>query len=157
MIQIQKATSEHLDEIVSLWLKLMSLHKGFDEEFFADTDNSGEEYKMNLDWNLRDTSSILFIATKDNKIIGYVTADISWFRYSSYNSNNYCTIGDIMIDENFRHLGIGKSFIAEIKKWAKSESTNKIVLNVFSKNTKALSFFKKQGFEDNFNNLILEF
>lgn len=157
MIQIQKATTEHLDEIVSLWLKLMNLHKGFDEEFFADTDDSGEEYKMNLDWNLRDTSSILFIATKDNKIIGYVTADISWFRYSSYNSNNYCTIGDIMIDENFRHLGIGKSFIAEIKKWAKSESTNKIILNVFSKNTKALSFFKKQGFEDNFNNLILEF
>ena len=157
MIQIQKATTEHLDEIVSLWLKLMNLHKGFDEDFFADTDNSGEEYKMNLDWNLRDTSSILFIATKDNKIIGYVTADISWFRYSSYNSNNYCTLGDIMIDENFRHLGIGKLFIAEIKKWAKSESTNKIVLNVFSKNTKALSFFKKQGFEDNFNNLILEF
>ena len=157
MIQIQKATTEHLDEIVSLWLKLMNLHKGFDEDFFADTDNSGAEYKINLDWNLRDTTSILFIASKDDKIIGYVTADISWFRYSSYNSNNYCTIGDIMIDENFRHLGIGKLFIAEIKKWAKSESTNKIVLNVFSKNTKALSFFKKQGFEDNFNNLILEF
>lgn len=157
MIQIQKATSEHLDEIVSLWGKLMNLHKGFDEDFFTNTDNSGEEYKMNLDWNLRDNTSILFIATKNNKIIGYVTADISWFRYSSYNSNNYCTIGDIMIDENFRHLGIGKLFIGEIKKWAKSESTNKIILNVFSKNTKALNFFKKQGFEDNFNNLVLEF
>lgn len=157
MVQIQKATTEHLDEIVSLWLKLMNLHKGFDEDFFADTDNSGAEYKINLDWNLRDTSSILFISTKDDKIIGYVTADISWFRYSSYNSSNYCTIGDIMIDEDYRHLGIGKLFIAEIKKWAKSESTNKIVLDVFSKNTKALSFFKKQGFDNNFNNLILEF
>ncbi len=157
MIQIQKATPKHLDEIVSLWLKLMNLHKGFDEEFFADTDSSGEEYKMILDWNFRDTMSMLFIATIDNKIIGYVTADISWFKYSSYNSSNYCTIGDIMIDEDYRHLGIGKLFIAEIKKWAKSESTNKIVLDVFSKNTKALSFFKKQGFEDNFNNLVLEF
>ena len=157
MVQIQKATTEHLDEIVSLWLKLMNLHKGFDEEFFADTDDSGEEYKMNLDWNLRDTSSILFIATKDDKIIGYVTADISFFKYSSYNSSNYCTIGDIMVDEDYHHLGIGKLFIAEIKKWAKSESVHKIDLNVFSKNIKALSFFKNQGFEDNFNNLILEF
>lgn len=157
MIQIQKATTVHLDEIVSLWLKLMNLHKGFDEEFFADTDNSGEEYKMNLDWNLRDTTSILFIASKDDKIIGYVTADISFFKYSSYNSSNYCTIGDIMVDEDYHHLGIGKLFIAEIKKWAKSESVHKIDLNVFSKNTKALSFFKNQGFEDNFNNLILEF
>ena len=135
----------------------MNLHKGFDEEFFADTDSSGDEYKMILDWNFRDTMSMLFIATIDNKIIGYVTADISWFKYSSYNSSNYCTIGDIMIDEDYRHLGIGKLFIAEIKKWAKSESTHKIVLDVFSKNTKALSFFKKQGFEDNFNNLVLEF
>lgn len=157
MIQIQKATTVHLDEIVSLWLKLMNLHKGFDEEFFADTDNSGEEYKMNLDWNLRDTTSILFIASKDDKIIGYVTADISFFKYSSYNSSNYCTIGDIMVDEDYHHLGIGKLFIAEIKKWAKSESVHKIDLNVFSKNIKALSFFKNQGFEDNFNNLILEF
>lgn len=157
MIQIQKATAEHLDEIVSLWLKLMNLHKELDPNFFADTDNSIEEYKMNLDWNFRDTMSILFIATCNNKIIGYVTANISWFKYSSYNSNNYCTLGDIMIDKNYRHLGIGKLFIEEIKKWAKSESTHKIVLDVFSKNTKALSFFKNQGFNDNFNNLILEF
>ncbi len=35
MFQIQKATAEHLDEIVSLWLKLMNLHKGFDEDFFC--------------------------------------------------------------------------------------------------------------------------
>ncbi|MNL84309.1 Acetyltransferase (GNAT) family protein [compost metagenome] len=62
-----------------------------------------------------------------------------------------------MIDENYRHLGIGKLFIEEIKKWAKSESTHKIVLDVYSKNIKALHFFKNQGFNDNFNNLILEF
>lgn len=157
MIQIQKATPEHLDEIVSLWLKLMNLHKELDPNFFADTDNSVEEYKMDLDWNLRDTMSVLFIATCNNKIIGYVTANISWFKYSSYNLSNYCTIGDIMIDENYRHSGIGKLFLVEIKKWAKSESTHKIVLDVFSKNTKAISFFKNQGFNDNFNNLILEF
>ncbi|WP_291098485.1 MULTISPECIES: GNAT family N-acetyltransferase [unclassified Flavobacterium] len=157
MIQIQKATSEHLDEIVSLWLKLMNLHKDFDEDFFANTDNSGVEYKMILNANFKDKSSTLFIATCDTKIIGYVTANISWFKYSSYNANSYCTLGDIMIDENYRHLGIGKSFIEEIKKWAKSESVHKIVLDVFSKNTKALSFFKKQGFDDNFNNLVLEF
>ena len=157
MFQIQKATSEHLDEIVSLWLKLMKLHKDFDENFFADTDNSGAKYKIDLNSNLTNTTSVLFIAKKDDKIICYVTADISWLKYSPYNSNNCCTIGDIMIDEDYRHLGIGKLFFTEIKKWAKSESTHKIVLDVFSKNTKALSFFKKQGFEDNFNNLVLEF
>ncbi len=39
MIQIQKATAEHLDEIVLLWLKLMNLHKKIDPDFFADTDD----------------------------------------------------------------------------------------------------------------------
>lgn len=157
MIKIQKATSKHLEEIVSLWQKLMNLHKDLGPDFFADTDNLGVEYKMILNANLKDKSSKLFIATCDTKIIGYMTADISFFKYSSYNSSNYCTIGDIMVEEDYRHLGIGKLFLAEIKKWAKSESTYKIVLDVFSKNTKALSFFKKQGFEDHFNNLILEF
>lgn len=157
MYKIQKATPEHLDEIVSLWVKLMNLHKEFDADFFADTDNSGVEYKMILNANLKDKLSKVLIATSDTKIIGYATADINFFKYSSYNYNNYCTIGDIMIDEDYRHLGIGNLFIAEIKKWAKSESTHKIVLDVFSKNTKALNFFKNQGFKDNFNNLILEF
>lgn len=157
MYQIQKATSEHLDEIVSLWVKLMNLHKEFDPGFFADTDSSVYEYKMNLDWYLSDTTSILFIAKSENKIIGYITAGISWFKYSHYNSNNYCIIGDIMIDKKYRQLGIGKTFIEEIKKWAKAQSTHKIVLDVFSKNTKALNFYKKQGFNENFNNLILEF
>lgn len=157
MIQIQKATAEHLDEIVLLWLKLMNLHKKIDPDFFVDTDDYIGEYKINLDWNLRNPLGMLFIATIDTKIVGYVTADISYSKHSSYNSSNYCTIGDIMVDEDYHHLGIGKLFIEEIKKWAKSKSTYKIDLNVFSKNTKALRFFKNQGFEDNFNNLIIEF
>ena len=62
MIQIQKATAEHLDEIVSLWQKLMNLHKDLDPDFFADTDNLDVEYKMILNANLKDKSSKLFIA-----------------------------------------------------------------------------------------------
>lgn len=85
MIQIQKATVEHLDEIVSLWQKLMNLHRDLDPNFFADTDNLGVEYKMILNANLKDKSSKLFIATHDTNIIGYMTADISFFKYSSYN------------------------------------------------------------------------
>lgn len=157
MYQIKKATSEHLDEIVSLWLKLMNLHKGFDEDFFADIKDYIANYRIDMRSHLEDSYKIIFVATYNNNTIGYVTAEICPFHYLYYNTETYCTVGDITLEEEYQHLGIGKLFLEEVKKWAKSYEVNKLILNVFSKNTKALNFFKKQGFDDNFNTLVLEF
>ena len=157
MYQIITATEKHTEEIIQLWTKLMAIHKELDADYFSETDNTVGEYKSDIEWHIKDDSNVIYIAIVDDVVVGYITAQLIFFSNSHYNLNSNCTVGDIMIDTNYQHLGIGKAFIEEIKKWSKLNSISKINLNVFSKNKRALSFFKNQGFDDQFNNLILEF
>ena len=61
-----------------------------------------------------------------------------------------------MIEEEYRHLGIGKAFVEQAKLWSQSYGIKTIQLHVFSKNEQALNFFKKQGFDDLFALLELK-
>ena len=147
---IQQATAEHVQEIVILWTKLMNLHKEMDAHYFSETDNTINEYKSSIDWSINHKSNKVFIALMDDKVIGYVTAHLVYYSNSQYNNNSHCSIDDIMIDEDYRHSGIGNALLEEVKSWSQSEGIKTIQLNVFSKNEKALGFFKNQGFENLF-------
>lgn len=156
MYKIQEATTEHVQEIVSLWTKLMNIHKEMDAHYFCETDNSIDEYKSDIEWFIKNDSNKVFVALVDNKVVGYVTAQLVYFYKSYYNMDSHCSIEDIMIDNDYRHLGIGKAFIEEVKVWSQSEGIKTIQLHVFSKNEKALNFFEKQGFESLFTILNLK-
>lgn len=157
MYQIQKATPEHLDEIVSLWLKLMKLHKGFDPYYFSGTDDAKQGYKEDIEWFINNDSNKVYVALINNKVVGYVTAQLYFpLIYSRYNRNTHCSIEDIMIDEEYHHLSIGKAFVEEVKLWSQSFGIKTIQLNVFSKNKNALEFFKALGFDELFHKLELK-
>ncbi|WP_309613530.1 GNAT family N-acetyltransferase [Flavobacterium sp.] len=150
MYKIQEATSEQVPEIVKLWTKLMNIHKEIDAHYFSNTDNSKNDYKLEIESFINDLSDNVYVALIDDKVIGYTTVQLVFFPNNHYNKNSYCTIGDIMIEEDYRHLGIGKDFVEQAKSWSQSYGIRTIQVHVFSKNKKALNFFEQQGFEDRF-------
>ena len=156
-IKITLASQEHTNDIVELWSKLMEIHTALDVTYFSKQFDSIDEYKSDIEWFIKSDSNIVFIAIVNDKIVGYSTAELVYFSNTFYNSNSICAIRDIMIEPNYQHLGIGKSFIDEIKKWAKSVNIYKIELSVFSKNKSAYAFFKNQSFEDQFHKLSINF
>lgn len=155
MIQIQTAEAYQIDEIAGLWCKLMAIHRNFDEHFFSSTDDFIANYKDELEYSLNDPTQNVFVALSEGTIVGYVTASIN-FPSSYYNTGNVCTIGDIMVLEEFQNNGIGDKLVDEVKKWAVSRDIKTIQLNVFSKNQKALAFFNKLNFEPFFNLMQLK-
>ncbi len=157
MLKITQATQEHINPIIELWKKLMSIHKELDLVFFSSTDQFVDEYKFEIENSIDAHEKTIFIATDNDKLIGYVTVEIVRFSHLPYNLYPHCSIGDIMIEEEYRNHGIGKKILEEIKKWAKSYETYKIETNVFSKNKSAYTFFKSQGFEEQFHKLSIDF
>ena len=157
MFEIKEATLEDLNAIEALWLQLMAIHKTFDPDFFAASDDFIDMYSVDLEYKITDNMSHVLVAWHDNKIVGFVTAEIAMLGHFQYNLNNYCVVHDIMVAEEFINLGIGNSFLDTIKKWALTHRTNHLRLSVFSPNTKANSFFDKLGFEEKFKHLYLEF
>lgn len=156
MYKIQEATPAHVPEILALWSKLMNIHKEMDADYFSETDNSKNDYRLEIESFINGLSDNVYVALIDDKVIGYTTVQLVFFSNNHYNKNSYCTIGDIMIEEEYRHLGIGKAFVEQAKLWSQSYGIKAIQLHVFSKNEQALNFFKKQGFDNLFALLELK-
>jgi len=149
MITIEEARPEHVEVIVSLWEELMEIHKNLDDDFFDATVLCDENYEYNISETIKYpfAEKKVFVALKNQKVVGYVTVEIVRFSMLLYNLAPLCVIGDMMINENYRKQGIGKLFIKEAEKLANEFNVKKLMLNVFGKNKVSYEYYKQQGFE----------
>ena len=153
--RIERATTEHLEKVMELWLKLMEEHKKYDSVFFAEVDKNKDYYFNDLKDYVTNTSrKVLLILYINETIVGYLTAEIT-DRNGYYNSQEYCIIGDIIIEDSFRKKGFGKALIAKVKIWCKEKNVKRIELNVFAENNSGHEFFKQIGFQDSFHTMCL--
>ena len=158
MIKVNEATLCEIDLIAELWSKLMVIHKMLDVNFFSKGDEFIDQFKIDLENFVKSDLKKVYSAKFEDKLVGFVTAEFISFANSNsiYNNHSYIIVDDIMIDENFQHMGIGKSLLLEVKDWGQKLNINYIETNVFSQNTKAYTFFKNQGFDDLFVKLKLK-
>ena len=79
MCKIQEATTEHVPEILALWTKLMAIHKEMDADYFSNTDNSKNDYRLEIESFINDLSDNVYVALIDDKVIGYTTVQLVFF------------------------------------------------------------------------------
>lgn len=95
--------------------------------------------KLYQDW-LEDPAA--FILTQDSKIIGYLELDKeSW--------SNRLRISELLIFDEYRHLGYGTILIEKAKDIAQKENFREIVLGTETCDSKAIDFYLKNGFKVN--------
>lgn len=86
---------------------------------------------------------LYLIAQFRKTIIGLIQFDN--FNYKKSAHAGYLAI---YIKKGWRNIGIGKTLIEELLKWAEnSELIEKVALNVFSTNTNAITLYRKMGFK----------
>lgn len=107
-----------------------------------------EEFNPTLDkeeqWiqdHLNDRNYLL-VAEKDEKIIGVMN-----FHRSKRSRLSHLGYFSISIQEAYCNMGIGKKLIEELLSWAeKRDDLEKVCLEVFSHNERAIHLYKKLGF-----------
>lgn len=77
-------------------------------------------------------------AVKNNRIVGYVSAE-TVFDESSINN--------VAVDGTFRRQGIGDALLGELKVQLRGVGSQKIFLEVASRNLPAISLYEKNGFK----------
>ena len=77
-------------------------------------------------------------AVKDNKIVGYVSAE-TVFDESSINN--------VAVDANCRRQGIGDALLCYLKEELSKSGSKKIFLEVASRNLPAIKLYEKNGFK----------
>lgn len=149
--RIQFATIENLGDILNLNHQLcIKENKEFDATINKDypIQKSGEEY-----FKKRIKNDCALVAFADDRIVGYLVGAI-------IETENYRNISKLAEEENmfvlekYRNLGIGKQLLQEFIKWCKSKKVERIRTVASAQNTKAIEFYKREGFID--YNLVLE-
>ena len=143
-IIIRKAQLEDLNIIQNLNNELFKLEKeNYDSTLVRDwpLSEDGKQYFEDLIIN-----HYVIVAIKDDKIVGYLAGSIN--EKGSYEEIQYGEINNMLVDNNFRGLGIGKLLIDKFKQYCKDNNINNLKVVASAKNIKAIEFYKNNGFND---------
>lgn len=89
---------------------------------------------------------IAFIALVDDIIVGYLAGSINV--QSSYVTKSVAELENTFILEDYRKYGIGTKLVNEFKKYCLENGMDEIKVTASSKNSNAINFYKKNGFDD---------
>ena len=98
-----------------------------------------------------DPQKCLLMAKDGNKAVGFI---YGYLQPLDGKKDNIAQIDALYVDENYRHLGIGKKLISEFSNWAKEKKTFKIEINVMEQNIGSRELYYKVGFKDKRRTLI---
>lgn len=110
-------------------------------------DGVSAEYIKELEEQLHDSNcdSAFFVAEMQEEVVGFVFCAAEEDLLDEPAEQIY--VQDIMVTENYRGLGIGKSLMKAVFVFAEERNISRINLMVLANNEKAVSFYNKLGFQ----------
>ena len=150
-IIIRKANIEDLIKVQELNNNLFELEfNNFDDTLKVGWpfEKEGKEYFENMIKN-----NIVFVAEVEEKIVGYLAGSIC--EQTSYITETFAELDNMCIDDEYRRFGIGTLLMDEFKKYCKERNMQNIKVTASAKNSRAIQFYMKNGFED--YNVTLKF
>ena len=146
MLNIIKASDKHLDELFELHVKYMTYHKKVDP-YFNFTLDASKEWKAHIKKLLNDKCKVVFVALKEDVIIGFIDAGITK-KAPIYEIQNVGSIGAIFVLPEHRRKGVAKALAEEVFKWLKSKDIEHVEHPISAKNNASLQTWKSLGFEE---------
>ncbi len=143
-IVIRKANIEDLSAIQALNNELFDLElQNYDPTLVKDwpLTNEGKEYFEDLIAN-----HYVSVAIQAEEVVGYLAGSIN--QKGSYETIQYGEINNMFIRDTVRGLGIGSNLINEFKAYCKKNGIDNLMVTASANNIDAISFYKKNGFDD---------
>ena len=102
----------------------------------------GEKYFTKL---VNNPNACCLVTEENSKLVGYIAAVEKRF---DYRKSKYIEIENIGIIPAFRSKGIGSLLIKKCLEWARRKGFQKVYVNVYFQNQRAIKFYKKSGFSE---------
>ena len=88
----------------------------------------------------------ILIAEENNSIFGVIIYKIKEVKeHINLKDRTVLWIDELVVDENIRGKGIGRSLFLEVNKIAKENNCNAVELNCWNFNESAIQFYEKCG------------
>ncbi|MBI2051564.1 GNAT family N-acetyltransferase [Candidatus Roizmanbacteria bacterium] len=136
--------------------QLKYLLQGFyldDKKRFSKQLQKWEKYKNDQDVieatstnYLNDQKYIVYVAEKDNNLIGYIVGEVKDKPHKVYDKEGY--VQDWFVQEEYREQNIGKLLFDILIKEFKRLNCTHIALDSFVENKRAIDIYHKMGFKN---------
>lgn len=134
---VRPAEKSDIQALTDLLFQLFSIEEDF--EF------NGEKHTKGLELLINETERArVLVAEIDKKVIGMLHAQTN---ISTVEGGLAITLEDMVIDKNFRGLGIGKQLMQEMQKWAENKGITRMQLLADKSNSPALAYYEKLGWK----------
>lgn len=141
---IKNATMMDFEEIHSIFGEVHDLHLNNTTNTFKDIDPFTKEEFEEV---LSDKNSFFLIA-EEIKIISFIHAFINEREGRKTKFKRTMHIEHLGVIKTEHNRGVGSKLIEEIKKIAKVNKCDNIILDVYSFNENAIKFYKNKGFKE---------
>ncbi|MFZ7104314.1 MAG: GNAT family N-acetyltransferase [Peptococcaceae bacterium] len=135
---IRKGRHNDLPSIVGLLKVLFSLER----DFTVDELKQHKGLEMILE---NDDSSCIIVAEINKQVVGMCTAQLL---ISTAEGGPVAVIEDVVVEEAYRRMGIGKGLLLAIESWAAEKGVKRLQLLADRNNIPALKFYDKMGWNN---------
>ncbi|MBP3891711.1 MAG: GNAT family N-acetyltransferase [Solobacterium sp.] len=143
-LSIRKAISKDIPQILSLLEQVLSIHAQGRPDLFID--HTTKYTKEELEEILQEESRPIFVAVKDEEVLGYAFCEIQVYEnLNNMYDHKTLFIDDLCVDEAYRGEKIGKRLFQYVEEYAKEIDCNQITLNVWAFNEAAIHFYEQNG------------
>lgn len=144
-VSIRRATKRDYKSISELLQILHVLHVKNRDDVYLENDNIlTENQYMNI---LKNDNKMIYVAINQDIVIGYILSSMIKIDQSSVcKKDKILYIDEIIINNKYRRMGIGKRLIEYIKQKGNDIGCKTVQVNVWSFNNCAIEFYKKNGF-----------
>lgn len=109
---------------------------------WAQSDDGGKEYFTEL---LANKDSLCIIAEVEGRPVGYLAASQ---KIISYRKSSCIELDNMGVIPAFRSMGIGTKLIQHLYSMAREQGYQRVYVNAYFHNTKAIEFYKRNGFSE---------
>lgn len=102
----------------------------------------GEAYFTSL---IAGERGVVYVAEQGTAIVGYVAGAVQK-PHSGYTGRR-AELENMFVSPERRSMGIGAKLVEAFYAWCRQQSVDYVMVTAFSPNTRAIAFYKKQGFE----------
>lgn len=143
-IEIKRADISNLKDIQDLNHQLFELEfNNFDSSLKVGWtyEKEGTDYFTEMLNN-----EVVYTALVENKIVGYLAGSVNI--QNSYVTKSLAEVDNMFILEDYRKYGIGSKLMNEFKKYCIQNNIEELKVTASAKNSNAINFYKKNGFEE---------
>lgn len=142
MISIRPARKDEIQKLQDLNDQVFVHNSEYDPDIKIDWAQSpvGKSYFTEV---VNNPEEICLIAEENDIPVGYIAAGPKEF---DYRNSKYIEIENMGVSPEHRSKGIGAQLIKKIIELAKEKGYQKVFVNSYSGNTKAVEFYERNGF-----------